>query len=394
MRKKLVFLRGAKRLNRWSNDNFDSEAYRRQEKPTAIAFLGGSFASQITLILLVASTLPMPFYVAVCVCFLGESLMRYTVASGCRIILALKDKGKKKIQGKELLLTQSPYLVLSMSVIWIVIWGGFGFISQYSFFEKELEKVEYTDSQKREIELAKNQFKIDSSNAANLLSQAKSEIEKEAKERNTEGVNRKKRAIESANAAIVVAIRSNDVQAEVTARRSLEIAKRMSVTYTDINYTDVENDFKQRLNKARQRLTDIELKILGEAKSKNAFKTFSYISETVIFFLLVGFLIVCLYWVEEYKKLSNIDSFGFKEIFETKEPPQEYVQYEDINRTNRLEIFLECGYTEGQIKSFKRHESEKLSQVKNAFLTKGYELYFEHGSIYPKLRRVIIKKVA
>lgn len=390
--KKIRHIFGTRGYMTAQTKEFDSDGYREQEKGAAWAYEGASLLLQGSLILLVAKAIPINFYAAITLCLVFEIILRLLLSSASRKVLALKDRGKKEINGKEILLGESWGLTLFLAFVGLLAWGSFGLISQQNSFEKTIGNIEYNQSERTEIAQAIIQFSLDSANARTILNQDISELSKGSKSSYEKKVLDKNKAVNTAQNAISTAIASNNIQAEVAARRQLVLAQSIQVNKQSIDSSDAENDYNQRIVIAGQKLATVKSKCLASAKARNGTKEFRHIFEISLYFIIVGLVLLCVYKLEEYKKLSNIEHFGFESLFAQKLKEAAVIEVEIKDRQMRLEIFERHGLTEKQLSSLKRNDSELLTQAERKLSQSGYILFFETGKTYPRLKK--LKQVA
>lgn len=398
----LRFIHGKKWHNpRKKMNDFDSLEYAHQEKNSAWAYEITSLVAQVFLIRLVALSMPFGFVVSALICAVGEWIMRANISAASRVILAKKDEGKKDVKGRRLLLPQSWKIIIAKAAVWVLIWGCFGFLNQKTAFDNSLGNVEYTQAEKIQLSQAVEQFNIDSSSAVRLLNDAKSEISKDIKKQERSKATYKQNQINAAQNALNEALVNSDMKSEIIARQKLTAAKSIVVSSIDTDYSQAESDYQERINRAKQKLTDTQKYILGSVGLRNGAKTLSHSFEMGLFGALVLVVVVCIYLVEEYKKLGDLDHFGIDALFvrkvkNTSETPQFVTVYEEItNTTLRDDILESCGFTLGQIKSAKaRGEKGEvlLNKIRQRLNTEGYELYFKDGKSYPYLKRIKRKR--
>lgn len=379
---------------------FDSEEYAKQERGSAMAYEVTSFAAQVILIRLVALTMPFATIISVTVCIIGEFVMRANIQAASRVILAKKDEGKKDeaVKGRRLLLPQSWKIIVSKAVAWILVWGCFGFLNQKADFEKGIGRIEYNQSEKAQLQQAAQQFNIDSSKAVTMLSSEKEAIKSDIKGSNSAKVTTKQNAINAAQNALNIALRDKDLQGEVIARRQLASAKSIAISTAKVDYTQAENDYQTRLNDARQALAKAEKDVLASVENRNGSKSLSHSFEMGLFLALVLIVAVCIYLVEEYKKLSDLDHFGLESVFVKREKvfqevePQFVTVFEDVVPSVRTEVFERLGLTVKSVQSAKARGSDLVEQAAAKCRAEGYDLYFKDGSNYPYLRRIKRKR--
>jgi len=394
--KKLRFLYGTRGYMPEVVKSIETKAYTQQEKKTAWAAELISATFQIILIYLVANILPIPLLaVSYILCIFFESILRILLSAASRIILALKDKNKSndEIRGRRIELIPSHGIWFSLAVIALIVWGSVGFMSQRNNHESEKGQVKYTQIELLKLEQAEAKYKADTAEAGTLLMGDKNDVKRNIEDSFKSKFEAKNQQIASAQRAINEAMATGDVRTEIAARQRLSNANAIVISKTKADFTQSETDYQLRINSAEKERIRAKSEVSSSVEGRNALNEFSYFFEVGVYFILVICVAVCIFLVEEHKKVANLDHFGIESLFYANKGIKESVdiEIEITDRGTRLDIFERCGLNEKQLTQMKRRDSPLLKQAESKLLKNGYVLYFGEGKTYPKLK---LKQVA